>query len=68
MGGEEEGDTTAGDADNRPMRADARRNYDRIVDAARKVFADQGGGASMESIARQAGVGVGTLYRHFPSA
>ena len=48
------------------MRADARRNYERLVDAARKVFADQGGGASMEAIARQAGVGVGTLYRHFP--
>ncbi len=48
------------------MRADARRNYERLVDAARKVFADQGGGASMEAIAKQAGVGVGTLYRHFP--
>jgi AcrR family transcriptional regulator len=48
------------------MRADARRNFERIVDAARKVFADQGGGASMEAIAKQAGVGVGTLYRHFP--
>ena len=50
----------------RPMRADARRNYERLVEAARKVFADQGGGASMEAIAKQAGVGVGTLYRHFP--
>ncbi len=50
----------------RPLRADARRNYERLVEAARKVFADQGGGASMEAIARQAGVGVGTLYRHFP--
>lgn len=48
------------------MRADARRNYDRIVEAARKVFTDQGGGAAMEAIAKQAGVGVGTLYRHFP--
>jgi AcrR family transcriptional regulator len=48
------------------MRADARRNYERLVDAARKVFADQGGGASMEAIAKQAGVGVGTLYRRFP--
>jgi AcrR family transcriptional regulator len=53
-------------ADGRPMRADARRNYERLLDAARKVFADQGGGASMEAIAKQAGVGVGTLYRHFP--
>ncbi len=50
----------------RPMRADARRNYERLVAAAREVFAREGGGASMEAIARQAGVGVGTLYRHFP--
>jgi AcrR family transcriptional regulator len=50
----------------RPMRADARRNYDRLIEAARKVFADQGGAASMEAIAKHAGVGVGTLYRHFP--
>jgi len=50
----------------RPMRADARRNYGRLVDAARTVFAEQGGSASMEAIAKQAGVGVGTLYRHFP--
>jgi AcrR family transcriptional regulator len=50
----------------RPMRADARRNYEGLVVAARKVFADQGGGASMEAIAKEAGVGVGTLYRHFP--
>jgi AcrR family transcriptional regulator len=50
----------------RPMRADAKRNYDRLVAAARTVFAQEGGGASMESIAKEAGVGVGTLYRHFP--
>jgi len=50
----------------RPMRADARRNYERLVAAAREVFAREGGEASMEAIARQAGVGVGTLYRHFP--
>lgn len=54
------------EAGHRPMRADARRNYERLLDAARKVFADQGGTASMEAIAKQAGVGVGTLYRHFP--
>jgi AcrR family transcriptional regulator len=48
------------------MRADARRNYDHLVVAARQVFAEQGGGVSMEAIAKQAGVGVGTLYRHFP--
>jgi AcrR family transcriptional regulator len=50
----------------RPMRADARRNYERLVAAAREVFAVEGGEASMEAIAREAGVGVGTLYRHFP--
>jgi AcrR family transcriptional regulator len=50
----------------RPMRADARRNYDLLVEAARKVFVQHGGGASMEAIAKEAGVGVGTLYRHFP--
>jgi AcrR family transcriptional regulator len=61
-----EGDLAAvGDA-GRPMRADAKRNYERLVAAARTVFAQQGGGASMESIAKEAGVGVGTLYRHFP--
>jgi AcrR family transcriptional regulator len=51
----------------RPMRADARRNRDRLVAAAREVFTAQGVGASMEAIARKAGVGVGTLYRHFPT-
>jgi AcrR family transcriptional regulator len=50
----------------RPMRADAMRNYERLVTAARVVFSQQGGGASMEAIAKEAGVGVGTLYRHFP--
>ena len=54
------------DVAGRPMRADARRNYDLLVVAAREVFAHEGGGASMEAIARRAGVGVGTLYRHFP--
>lgn len=48
------------------MRADAKRNFERLVAAAREVFAQQGGGASMEAIAKEAGVGVGTLYRHFP--
>jgi AcrR family transcriptional regulator len=50
----------------RPKRADARRNYERLVTAARDVFAAQGGGASMDAIAKEAGVGIGTLYRHFP--
>jgi AcrR family transcriptional regulator len=56
-----------GDGDARPMRADARRNYERLVAAAREVFALSGGDASMEAIAKHAGVGIGTLYRHFPS-
>jgi AcrR family transcriptional regulator len=48
------------------MRADARRNRERIVAAALERFADSGPAASMEDIARAAGLGVGTLYRHFP--
>ena len=51
----------------RPKRADARRNYDKLVAAARDAFADHGTSASLEEIARRAGVGIGTLYRHFPS-
>lgn len=60
------GREVAQDEDGRPARADARRNYERLVVAARKVFSEQGAGAPMEAIAREAGVGVGTLYRHFP--
>jgi AcrR family transcriptional regulator len=56
-----------GEGDARPMRADARRNYERLVVAARDVFAQSGVEASMEAIAKQAGVGIGTLYRHFPT-
>lgn len=48
------------------MRADARRNYERLVTAARQVFAARGSEASMDEIAKAADVGVGTLYRHFP--
>ena len=59
-------DRTREEEAGRPMRADAKRNYDRLVAAARTVFAQEGGGASMEAIAKEAGVGVGTLYRHFP--
>jgi AcrR family transcriptional regulator len=51
----------------RPLRADAERNRRRILDAARKVFAEEGLGAGVDSIAREAGVGVGTLYRRFPT-
>jgi AcrR family transcriptional regulator len=50
----------------KPLRADARRNRERIVEAARKVFAKHGAEAQMDDIARAAGVGVGTVYRHFP--
>ncbi|PRY44655.1 TetR/AcrR family transcriptional regulator [Umezawaea tangerina] len=49
-----------------PLRADARRNRDQIIAAARTIFVDQGPDAPMEDIARAAGVGVGTLYRRFP--
>ena len=51
----------------RPQRADARRNRERILVAAKKVFAEIGSEAHMEVVARRAGVGVGTLYRHFPT-
>jgi AcrR family transcriptional regulator len=51
----------------RPLRADAERNRHRIIDAARQVFAEEGLGAGVDSIARAAGVGVGTLYRRFPT-
>ena len=51
----------------RPKRADARRNYDKLIAAAREAFAADGTSASLEDIARRAGVGIGTLYRHFPN-
>jgi AcrR family transcriptional regulator len=51
----------------RPQRADARRNYDALLAAARDVFAVKGTEASLEEIARTAGVGIGTLYRNFPA-
>src|SRR4051795_7030483 len=51
----------------RPQRADARRNFDALLVAARDVFADQGTDASLEEVARRAGVGIGTLYRNFPT-
>lgn len=49
------------------MRADARKNYDLLIDVAREVFVEQGAEASLRDIARRAGVGMGTLYRHFPN-
>lgn len=50
----------------KPMRADARRNYDRLLAVASEVVAQQGADASLEEIARRAGVGSATLHRHFP--
>lgn len=51
----------------RPKRADARRNYDKVVMAAREAFTEGGAETSLEGIARRAGVGIGTLYRNFPN-
>jgi AcrR family transcriptional regulator len=51
----------------RPKRADARRNYDKVLAAAREAFAEGGESTALEEIARRAGVGIGTLYRHFPT-
>ena len=51
----------------RPTRADAARNYDLLVTAAREAFAEHGTDTSLEEIARRAGVGIGTLYRRFPN-
>jgi AcrR family transcriptional regulator len=51
----------------RPKRADARRNYANVLAAAREAFAEGGEATSLEEIARRAGVGIGTLYRHFPN-
>jgi len=49
------------------LRADARRNRDKLIEAAAPAFAEHGTAASLEEIARRAGVGIGTLYRHFPT-
>jgi AcrR family transcriptional regulator len=50
-----------------PLRADARRNRERLIAAATTAFSEHGADAPLEDIARQAGVGIGTLYRHFPT-
>src|SRR5215469_2028522 len=55
-------------APERPMRADARRNYERLLAEAAAAFAERGADdVSLEEIARRACVGIGTLYRHFPT-
>jgi len=51
----------------RPKRADARRNYEKVLAAAREAFAEGGEATALEDIARRAEVGIGTLYRHFPN-
>jgi AcrR family transcriptional regulator len=51
----------------RPKRADARRNYEKVLGAARQAFAEGGESTALEEIARRADVGIGTLYRHFPN-
>jgi AcrR family transcriptional regulator len=54
-------------ADDRPLRADARRNREKVLAAARAVFSEAGRDAQIDDVARRAGVGVGTVYRHFPT-
>jgi len=56
---------TAGE--DRPLRADARRNRDRLLDVAVRAFSRGGDEATLDAIAKEAGVGIGTLYRHFPT-
>ncbi len=51
----------------KPLRADAQRNRDRLLAVAVRAFSKDGPDATLESIARDAGVGIGTLYRHFPA-
>src|SRR5881398_706607 len=58
---------STGSAGTRPMRADAARNRGLVLDAARTAFARHGVTASLDDVARAAGVGPGTLYRHFPT-
>lgn len=64
-GGDDMSDITTNKA--RAPRSDARRNRDHILDIAEQYFAENGVGGSLDAIAKQAGVGAGTLYRHFPN-
>src|SRR2546421_2113634 len=57
---------TVTDPSGRPLRADAERNRQRILDAARELFAERGLGVTLNDVAHHAGVGVGTVYRRFP--
>ena len=58
---------TARATDVRPLRADAQRNRDALLEAASAAFAENGVDTSLEDVAKRAGVGIGTLYRHFPT-
>src|SRR5437879_13007556 len=51
----------------RPLRADAQRNRERLLAAAMQAFAEEGEEVALENVAARAGVGIGTLYRHFPN-
>jgi AcrR family transcriptional regulator len=55
------------DLPQRPQRADARRNYEKLLLAAREAFAEDGSDATLDDISRRAQVGIATLYRHFPT-
>jgi AcrR family transcriptional regulator len=54
-------------AETRPLRADAQRNRERLLDAAVRAFSQEGPDVTLDAIAKDAGVGIGTLYRHFPT-
>jgi AcrR family transcriptional regulator len=60
-------DTPIPETPERPLRADARRNRDRLLASAVRAFSQDGPDVTLEAIAKEAGVGIGTLYRHFPT-
>ena len=64
---EDGGQKEAADAVGRPLRADAARNREKVLRAAREAFAESGYGVPLDEIAARAGVGPGTVYRHFPA-
>jgi AcrR family transcriptional regulator len=66
-GGKRAVTSTVSEETERQLRADARRNRERILQSARAAFAESGADAQIDDVARHAGVGVGTVYRHFPT-
>lgn len=60
-------ETSGAAAEGRPQRADARRNRDRLLESAVRAFTRDGLEATLDAVAKDAGVGIGTLYRHFPT-